>query len=484
VVYARTVPRPTRPWFATELREVDLISGEDRRLATFTAGWESRPRALSAAPRGRWIAFIGPPFEVGADETEHSMFQTAVYLADLGDAASGPDSDGARIVKISGESPYAFDAECGRQLAWSADEQTLLVPIIDGSRTGLARLRRTGPDDGWTVERIPELGGEIVSHVAVSGDRERAVYVAQGRVALPRLGMIELGTDTISVLDAPNAELADRWTLSEPEDASFDGPGGERIDAWWYRPVVRVDDGPLPLIVAYYGGAMPTNRRLNMTHQRLAGNGYAVLVINPRGAIGYGQAFADAHVNDWGPLASADILAGVDALLAAHPDELDSQRIGIYGGSYGGFMTSYLASISDRFAAAVSLYGISDLASYWGSGGWGYTYSDVASAGSFPWNAADLYAGHSPLYRADRIRTPMLLLHGDADANVPPSESEQLYTALSVLGTPVELVLFPGEDHGIWSARQHRDAHREMIVEWFDRFLRDQPGAWDARWKR
>jgi acylaminoacyl-peptidase len=287
----------------------------------------------------------------------------------------------------------------------------------------------------------------------------------------------------VTVLATPNSELETLWQLAEVEEAAFDGPGGQRIDAWWYRPNASIaESGPAPLIVSFYGGAMPTSRRFNTSHQRLAGNGYAVLVINPRGAIGYGQELADAHVNDWGPLASADILAGIDAFVAAHPDEVDGERVGIYGGSYGGFMTAYLLTVSDRFSAAVSLYGISDLASYWGDGAWGYTYSDIATAGSFPWNAPELYSGRSPLFRADRITTPLLLLHGAADANVPPSESEQLYTALAVQGKEVELVLFPDEDHGIWANPVHRDGHRTMIVEWFDMHLRDQPGAWQARW--
>jgi dipeptidyl aminopeptidase/acylaminoacyl peptidase len=140
--------------------------------------------------------------------------------------------------------------------------------------------------------------------------------------------------------------------------------------------------------------------------------------------------------------------------------------------------------VTDRFAAAVDLFGISNLASYWGDGVWGYTYGDVAGHGSYPWNAPDLYAGNSPLFRADRIHTPLLLLHGMADVNVPTHESEQLYAALQVLDRPVELVLFPGEDHGISGTWTNRVEHRTMMLEWFDRFLKDQPEAWRHRWGR
>jgi dipeptidyl aminopeptidase/acylaminoacyl peptidase len=207
-----------------------------------------------------------------------------------------------------------------------------------------------------------------------------------------------------------------------------------------------------------------------------------VLVINPRGAAGYGDAFADHHAGDWGPAAAADILAGVDDFLAAHP-EIDSERIGIYGGSYGGFMTDYLVTETDRFAAAVSMYGISDLATYWGQGTWGWTYGDMSAAGRTPWSDPEYFVAHSPLFRADRVQTPLLLLHGAADVNVPPGESVQLFTALAVREVPVELVTFPGEDHGISGTWENRVLHRTMMLEWFDRFLKGQPAAWEHRWR-
>ncbi|MDQ7086927.1 MAG: prolyl oligopeptidase family serine peptidase [Acidobacteriota bacterium] len=235
-------------------------------------------------------------------------------------------------------------------------------------------------------------------------------------------------------------------------------------------------------MVYTYGGAVPTLRAFDPMHQFLAAHGYGVLVINPRGAYGRGERFADHHAGDWGPKAAADVLAGIDALLRAHP-EINPASVGLYGGSYGGFLTAYLLSTTDRFAAAVSLYGISSLASYWGQGDWGWTYGDMASAGAAPWTDPDLFVRHSPLFRAEKIHTPLLLLHGTADGNVPPTESRQLFTALKILGRPVEWVLFPGEDHGISGTFERRTEHRTMILEWFDRFLRDQGEAWEHRWK-
>jgi dipeptidyl aminopeptidase/acylaminoacyl peptidase len=146
-------------------------------------------------------------------------------------------------------------------------------------------------------------------------------------------------------------------------------------------------------------------------------------------------------------------------------------------------MTFSLLTRTERFRAAVALFGISNLASYWGEGMWGWTYGDQALAGAYPWNRRDVLVDLSPLFHADRMRTPLLLLHGEADGNVPAGESEQMFTALRILGVPAELVRFPGEDHGISGLWSNRVTHRTMMLEWFDRWLRDQPEAWEARWK-
>jgi dipeptidyl aminopeptidase/acylaminoacyl peptidase len=288
-------------------------------------------------------------------------------------------------------------------------------------------------------------------------------------------------------LESPDRRLPERHVIARPQDASFTGPGGQTIEAWWYPPVTP--DGPragaapesVPLIVSYYGGATATTRRFDGTHQFWAASGYAVLVINPRGARGYGQRFADWHAGDWGPAAGADILAGTEALLASRP-ELDPERVGCYGGSYGGFMTMHLVSASDLFAAAASMYGIADLATYWGQGAWGWTYGDMALAGRTPWSDPAYFLERSPLFRAGEITTPLLLLHGTDDTNVTPGESVEMFTALQVQGKPVELVTFAGEGHGISGSWENRVAHRTMMREWFDRWLRGRPEAWEHRW--
>jgi dipeptidyl aminopeptidase/acylaminoacyl peptidase len=169
-----------------------------------------------------------------------------------------------------------------------------------------------------------------------------------------------------------------------------------------------------------------------------------------------------------------EIIDGVRKFVAAH-SFIDQRRIGCIGASYGGFMTMLLLTRTDMFAAGISHAGISSISSYWGEGYWGYLYSAVATANSFPWNRKDLYVNQSALFNADKINTPLLLLHGMDDTNVPPGESIQLYTAL---GKQVELVQVEGENHLIMEYKK-RKQWIKTILAWFDKWLKDEPQWWD-----
>ena len=141
-------------------------------------------------------------------------------------------------------------------------------------------------------------------------------------------------------------------------------------------------------------------------------------------------------------------------------------------------MTQYLQTVTDIFAAAISHAGISDHTRYWGEGYWGYSYSEVSMAESYPWSNPDLYVKQSPLYNADKIHTPLLFLHGDADHNVPVGESIQMYTALKLLGRPTAFVAVAGQDHHILDYDKRRK-WQDTIFAWFAKYLKGEPEWWD-----
>ena len=287
---------------------------------------------------------------------------------------------------------------------------------------------------------------------------------------------------TICIAD-PYAEKLTLLDLGDVKDFHFTNSNGFEIKGYYYLPPDFDPTKKYPLIVNYYGGTTPTERVFESRYPKhvYAALGYVVYVLQPSGTIGFGQEFSALHVNTWGKRSSDDIIEGTEKFVTAHPF-VDETKIGCIGASYGGFMTMYLQTRTDLFAAAVSHAGISSISSYWGEGYWGYSYSGAASADSYPWNNQDLYVNQSPLFNADKINTPLLLLHGSSDTNVPVGESIQLFTALKILGKPVELVQVKDEDHHIMNYEK-RLKWNNTIFAWFDRWLKNEPAWWNDLYK-
>ncbi|MBL8767721.1 MAG: S9 family peptidase, partial [Planctomycetes bacterium] len=387
LVYLRSTPHAKRPWIRSELHTLRIATGEDQLVATLTMGFENRPGLTSFALShdGRRVAFTGPPAELGAG-AEPNAFDPDAWVVDLADG---------KATKVTAD----WAPTCDGHLQWLTDGRLSFLST-DGSLSRVVAASDVG--GAWTIETLPTPRDvETFQDVSLSADGSRIASVGSTTDRLPALFVDD------QVFHAPNAALQERLLLPAPIDATFTNASGTRIEAWLYRPApssVR-QSGKLPVITYYYGGANPTPRGFNELHQFLVANGYAVLVVNPRGASGYGEAFSGEHPNDWGTKAGADILEALSKTLAQHSD-LDASKVGGYGGSYGGFMTMWLVAHSKAFAAAVSMYGISNLASYYGDGQWGFTYGDQAMAANLPWQNPQWWTDHSPLFSADDITTP------------------------------------------------------------------------------
>ncbi len=260
----------------------------------------------------------------------------------------------------------------------------------------------------------------------------------------------------------------------------FKATRGDSIDGFYLLPPDFDATKKYPMIVYYYGGCSPSSNLLESWYpfQTFASQGYVVYVLNPSGTTAYGQEFAARHVNTWGHESGDDIIQGVQEFCKQH-SFVDSKHVGCIGASYGGFMTEYLQTRTDIFAAAIAHAGISNIASYWGGGYWGYSYGETAQYGSFPWNNPDLYVKQSPLFNADKIHTPLLLLHGTADTNVPTNESQQLFTALKILGRDVAYVQVEGENHVIVDYHK-RMAWLNVIYSWFAKYLKGDSSWWNS----
>jgi len=450
-----------RPFVRSELYLLDL--------ETLQAELIHPGRWLNAAtwsPDGKRLLVRGGPsaFDGAGAALPEGMvpndYDNQLYLLEL---------DGGKVTPLTRE----FDPGVSSAV-WHRGDGQIYLSATDGSHQ---RLYRLDPDGG--VFKALETGVDVVGGWAVGTDVALAAFIGSGAAQPPRVSVLDLAQGRAREILVPGAEAFRDVRLGEVKDWSFRSRRGATIQGRVHYPPDFDPARQYPAIIYYYGGTFPTTRSFGGRYPKnlWAAHGYVVYVLQPSGAVGYGQEFSALHVNDWGGITGGDILEGVDKFLEAHPF-VDPERLGCIGASYGGFMTQYLLTRTERFAAGISHAGISFLGSYWGEGYWGYSYSGVATADSYPWNRGDLYTGHSPLFNADKIHTPLLLLHGADDTNVPPGESEQLYTALKLLQQPVDYVRFEGQNHWILKHDQ-RVIWSKTIVAFFDRWLKDQPEWWD-----
>lgn len=329
-----------------------------------------------------------------------------------------------------------------------------------------------------------DLGLEYVNDVAIANNSETIAFSGSSSNVPRKAYLYDFDIDKVRLLSDPQKYEYKKIKLGKVEDFKFNNDNGKEILGRVYYPPNFDEEKKYPVIVYYYAGTSPVTREFEGRYPKniWAANGYLVYVMQPSGCYGFGQAHSAKHVNDWGEITAREIVKGTEKLIEGF-DFVDSERIGCIGASYGGFMTMNLITKTDIFAAAVSHAGISALSSYWGEGYWGYGYSAVASAESYPWNNEKLYIEHSPLFNADKINTPILLLHGNSDTNVPRGESVQMYVALKLLGKDVEFIEVKGQDHHIMDYDK-RIEWTKSIISYFDWKLKGQPQWWNEEFKK
>ena len=454
----RVIDYAEPPHSLFRLFELDLDTLEQREIGRYR-----QLNAVLFADDGYWL-LAGPGLAQGdgatsAGELTPNEYDTQLYAL---------SADGASARSLSRDFDPAFGS------MHRLPDGDLLLSATWGESVALVRYRvRDGE-----FQRL-DTGLEVMEQFVASQGEAPVVVVRGTDVAAPqRLHRIDLAANRPELLHDSRAQEYAGVRFGPVRPWSFVNAAGDNIEGRYYLPPGFDPDQSYPLIVYYYGGTTPVNRQFTGRYpfHLWAAKGYVVYVLQPRGTIGYGQTFSALHVNAWGRYTAEDIIEGTDRFVEAHPF-IDAERVGNIGASYGGFMTMHLATLTDRYAASISHAGISALTSYWGQGWWGYGYSGIASRGSFPWNNPELYVGQSPVYSADRITTPLLLVTGDSDTNVPPGESHNMFTALQLLGREVELVEFPGQDHWIID-REQRYVWWDTMLAWFDKWLKDEPEWW------
>ena len=318
-------------------------------------------------------------------------------------------------------------------------------------------------------------------HAGFSVDEERN-YIVQVR-STPRTSgeviQIAIGSGEIEVLDEPNAEYFYAQDIGPWERIAIER-GGLEMDGWLLLPPEFDSSKQYPLVLDIHGG--PNSHHgpgFNATQQALAGAGFAVLFTNPRGSSSYGRAFTQAVVGDWAGEDYLDQMAFLDHICKR--PYIDADRVGVYGYSYGGYMTSWIVGHTDRFKAAVIGAPVVDLVSFYGTADIGHTFGPLQVGGT-PWDCPEEYHARSPLTNLHKATTPSLIVHGEADDRVPIGQGEQCFMTLKQAGCVTEFVRYPGEAHAMLRTGlpAHREDYHSRVVGWFETYLTDRGSAQDG----
>lgn len=432
--------------------ETLIEKGEFLNSAQFSP--DGKSILVSASPE----AFNGIGKNVEEGQTP-SMIDTQLYLMTLSDKKVRP------LTKDFNPNVQSVD--------WSKADGNIYFTAEDKDCVHLFQLN---PKSGkFTLLKTPE---EYIKSFSLASSAAEMAFSGQSASNADRLYKMNTKALKSQLVDDLSARELKDVELGECKAWNFVNSRGDTLCCRYYLPPHFDAAKKYPMIVNYYGGCSPTSRMFQSRypHHVYAAMGYVVLVVNPSGATGFGQKFSARHVDTAGEGVAEDIISSTQAFCDEHAF-VNRKKIGCIGASYGGFMTQYLQTKTDLFAAAISHAGISDHTSYWGEGYWGYSYSEVSMANEYPWTNKHLFVDQSPLYNADKIHTPLLFVHGTADNNVPVGESIQLYTALKLLGRPTAMVLVDGQDHHIIDYEK-RLKWQNTIFAWFAKWLQDDTSWW------
>ena len=352
---------------------------------------------------------------------------------------------------------------------WSPDGAHLFFTANTGGNTHLFRLEV----ESGAVEQVTHGDGRIGS-VTFSRDGSTVAYVGQDATHPGDVYAGPVG-GSARQLTSLNARLLGELELRSPERMTFASADGTEIEGWVIPPVgYDPGDGRAwPLILNIHGGPHGSyGNSFSFAFHLQSAQGFFVLYTNPRASTGYGEAFRWGTWGSWGDEDYDDVMAGVEAALAAYP--IDTARMGVTGYSYGGYLTNWIITQTDRFAAAVSGAGISNWVS-------DYAVADIPRTKETefygtPWEEEGLknLLAASPIVHAAGVSTPTLFVHGESDHRVPIEEAEQMYVALRKQRVPARMVRYPDSYHGGWTP--WRTLHRlYSTMEWWDEWLAEKP---------
>jgi dipeptidyl aminopeptidase/acylaminoacyl peptidase len=409
--------------------------------------------SISWSPDGKYIAFTGRNIEdpnlVWHRNTELYIFNTE-----------------KRTTKCLTSD---FDRTIGYGVApvWSNDSQTIFFKAPDHGSVHIFKANLEG-----RVEQVTE-GKVNIESFSLDSSGEKIVY-SLSDILTPSEAYLH--GKTLKRLTYMNKDLMKKLTISEPEEFWFTASDGVKVQGWIIKPYKFKQGEKYPTALEVHGGprgAYSFNLgAAEHEFQVLAEHGYAVVYTNPRGSTGFGEEFSRVISGQWGDKDYLDCMEALDYVIENY-DYVDHNRLGILGGSYGGWMTNWAVGHTNRFKAAVTMRSISNWYSMHGTSDIAFNEHDIGW-GKEPWKDPNLILSKSPITYIENIHTPLLIIHSENDFRCPIEQGEQLYVGLKKLGRTTEFIRFPEEFHGLSRTGQpkHRIERLQHILRWFDIHLK------------
>lgn len=348
---------------------------------------------------------------------------------------------------------------------WSHDSQRLFFTVLDH---GTTPLMLTGPAGG--AIRTVAQGPTTIGSVQFSADDKIMIFTEQSASRPAEIKKAYSKGGAATALTHLNDALLDEYELTAAEKISANSVDGTKIESYVVKPPGFNKVAKYPMLFAIHGGPegeWGESWTYRWNAQVLAAAGYVVVLPNPRGSTGYGQAFTDGVNGDWGGRAYDDIMATVDYVSGL--PYVDKARVAAAGASYGGYMIDWILGHTDRFRALVSHAGVYDLSSE--AGTTEELWFPKWEFGGFPWENNELYTKFSPSSYVKNFKTPTLVTHGEIDYRVPIGQGQQLFTALQVMKVPSKLVQFPDEGHWIQKP-QNSVFWYNTVIDWVNQYTR------------
>ena len=419
----------------SEIYSLDLATLEVKAL-TDRRGPDTNP---VASPDSRWIAYSG------YDDKSFTSHLSSLYVMD-------PAGGQKRL--WAGNLP-----DSPANLAWSADSRGLYYTVNDRGQSNLNYVPLLGAGRKIT-SGVHVLGGVTLSltgqAAAIQSDFHHPGRLVTFNLQRP---------DDLRRLVDVNADVLDGLQLGEVEELWFKAPDGLDIQGWLIKPAEFDPAKKYPLVLWIHGGPWSMySVAFNWGWQNFAADGYGVLFLNPRGSTGYGQDFVNGIQYSYPGRDYDDLMAGVDAALAK--GFIDPQNLFVCGGSGGGVLTAWIVGHTDRFRAAVSMRPVIDWMSFCGTTDGADWYKQFKS---YPWEDPLEYALRSPLHYVAKVKTPTMVMTGEADLRTPMGQSEEYYRALKMLKKETLLVRMPEEYHG-WRRPSHQLLQQLYLQAWFEKY--------------